>query len=137
MNINERIKKRRKELNLSAEAIAEIIGVSPATIYRYESADIMNMGIDKLLPLADALNTTAAYLITGENPSISEISKDSSNNLCKNEEQLLDLFRNCNKEEQDKILDYTRGLLEYRKLKQLLSISEKEAHTPTKQTSLK
>ncbi|MFV0517810.1 MAG: helix-turn-helix domain-containing protein [Aminipila sp.] len=137
MNINERIKKRRKELNLSAEAIAEIIGVSPATIYRYESADIMNMGIDKLLPLADALNTTAAYLITGENPSISEISKDSSNNLCKNEQQLLDLFRNCNKEEQDKILDYTRGLLEYRKLKQLLSISEKEAHTPTKQTSLK
>ncbi len=133
MNINERIKKRRKELNLSAEAIAEIIGVSPATIYRYESADIMNMGIDKLLPLADALNTTAAYLITGENPSISEISKDSSNNLCKNEEQLLDLFRNCNKEEQDKILDYTRGLLEYRKLKQLLSISEKKPiHPPNR-----
>ena len=48
MDIGERIKKRRKELGLSAEQIAEKLGVSPATIYRYESNDIMNMRIDKL-----------------------------------------------------------------------------------------
>lgn len=49
MDIGERIKKRRKELGLSAEQIAEKLGVSPATIYRYESNDIMNMRIDKLV----------------------------------------------------------------------------------------
>ena len=42
MDIGERIKKRRKELGLSAEQIAEKLGVSPATIYRYESNDIID-----------------------------------------------------------------------------------------------
>ena len=63
MDIGERIKKRRKELGLSAEQIAEKLGVSPATIYRYESNDIMNMRIDKLEPIAKVLRTTPAYLM--------------------------------------------------------------------------
>lgn len=63
MTVGERIKNRRKELGLSAEIVAERIGVSPATVYRYESADIMNMRIDKIAPIARALNTTPAYLM--------------------------------------------------------------------------
>lgn len=66
MDINERIRRRRKELGLSAEEIALIIGVSPATIYRYESADILNMGIDKIEPIAKALKTTPAYIMGWE-----------------------------------------------------------------------
>lgn len=66
MEISERIKKRRKELGLSAEAVADIIGISPATVYRYESSDIMNMGIDKIEPIAKALKTTPGYLMGWE-----------------------------------------------------------------------
>ena len=40
MEIHDRIKARRKELGLSAETVAEKLGVSPATIYRYENNDI-------------------------------------------------------------------------------------------------
>ena len=61
--IGERIKNRRKELGLSAEKVAEIMGVSPATIYRYESKDIMNMGIDKIIPIAKALHISPSYLM--------------------------------------------------------------------------
>lgn len=63
MNIGNRIKERRKALGLSAEQLAEVLGVSPSTIYRYESEDIMNMRIDKVLPIAKALNTTAPVLM--------------------------------------------------------------------------
>ena len=66
MNIGERIKQRRKEIGLSAEQVAEKLGVAPATVYRYESNDIANMRIDKLEPIAKALNTTPAYLMGWE-----------------------------------------------------------------------
>ena len=66
MRVGERIKSRRKEIGLSAEEVAKELGVSPATVYRYESNDIMNMRIDKLEPIAKALRTTPAYLIGWE-----------------------------------------------------------------------
>lgn len=60
--IHERIKKRRKELGLSAEQVAEAIRVSRATVYRYESAEIEKIPIDILIPLAKVLQTTPGYL---------------------------------------------------------------------------
>ena len=69
MDVGERIKARRIQLGMSAEQVAAKLGVSPATIYRYESKDIMNMRIDKLEPLANVLCTTPAYLMGWEPPS--------------------------------------------------------------------
>jgi transcriptional regulator with XRE-family HTH domain len=63
MTIHERIKARRKELGLTADEVAAELGVSRATVYRYESAEIANMGIDKIEPLALVLHTTPAYLM--------------------------------------------------------------------------
>ncbi|MGX8706274.1 MAG: helix-turn-helix domain-containing protein [bacterium] len=65
-DIGKRIKHRRKELGYSAEKLAELVGVSPATIYRYEKNDIANMGADKLRPIADALSTTPGALMGWE-----------------------------------------------------------------------
>lgn len=63
MEIYERIKKRRKEIGLSAETVAEKLGVSPATIYRYENKDIKKFPTDILEPLAKVLRTTPSYLL--------------------------------------------------------------------------
>lgn len=63
MEIYERIKKRRKEMGLSAEMVAEKLGVSPATIYRYEKKDIKKFPTDILEPLAKMLCTTPSYLL--------------------------------------------------------------------------
>ena len=61
MTIGERIKARRKEIGFSAEKIAADIGVSPATMYRYESSDKVPSQL--LLPLAYALDTSVDWLI--------------------------------------------------------------------------
>jgi transcriptional regulator with XRE-family HTH domain len=63
MDVGKRIKQRRKSLGLSAEEVAKKIGVSPATVYRYESADILHMRSDRLRPIAEALGTTPDYLM--------------------------------------------------------------------------
>lgn len=63
MTTGQRMKNRRKEIGLSAERVAEILGVSPATIYRYENGDIEKVPGDRLVPIADALKTTPAFLM--------------------------------------------------------------------------
>lgn len=63
MTTGQRMKLRRKEIGLSAERVAEILGVSPATIYRYENGDIEKVPGDFLQPIANALQTTPAYLM--------------------------------------------------------------------------
>jgi repressor LexA len=66
MTIYERIKNRRKELGLSADDVAEALGVSRATIYRYESSYIEKVPITSLEPLANVLKCTPAYLMGWE-----------------------------------------------------------------------
>lgn len=68
MQINEIIKKRRKELGLTLKQVAEQLGVSESLISRYESKDVKNMGIDKIAPLAEILKCTPAYLMGWEVP---------------------------------------------------------------------
>ncbi len=65
-----RIKARRKEIGLSAERVAELLGVSPATIYRYENGDIDKVPGDRLAPIAKVLNTTPAYLMGWDDSSL-------------------------------------------------------------------
>lgn len=63
MTIGERIKHRRIELGLSADDLAESIGKNRATIYRYESSEILDLPTSVLVPLAKTLNTSIEYLI--------------------------------------------------------------------------
>jgi len=63
--IAERIKRRRLELGLSPEYVAEKIGKSRATYYRYESDEIEKMPIRALKPLADVLQVSVGYILTG------------------------------------------------------------------------
>lgn len=73
MTTGERMKARRKELDLSAERIAEALGVSPATIYRYEKGDIEKVSSDILPKLAKILRTSPAYLMGWEDSASTEI----------------------------------------------------------------
>jgi transcriptional regulator with XRE-family HTH domain len=75
VNIGERIKERRKELELSVDDIASKLNKNRATIYRYESNDIENLPVTVLEPLAQILNTTPAYLLGLEDKKF-ELSKD-------------------------------------------------------------
>lgn len=66
MTTGDRMRLRRKELGLSAEKVAERLGVSPATVYRYEKGDIEKLPGDILPTLSKILQTTPAYLMGWE-----------------------------------------------------------------------
>ena len=63
MNINQQLKNRRIELKLTLEDVAKIVGVSGATISRWESGDIENMKRDKIALLAKALKVTPSFIM--------------------------------------------------------------------------
>lgn len=66
MTIGDRIKRRRKHLGMSADALGEKLGKDRSTIYRYEKGDIENLPLDILEPIAEALGTTPQYLMGWE-----------------------------------------------------------------------
>lgn len=74
-DIGYRIKQRRKELKLSADVVAEKLGVSRSTIFRYEKGDIEKVPTNILEKLAEVLNTTPAYLIGWESENASSYTK--------------------------------------------------------------
>lgn len=59
----ERIKRLRKEKNISVTDFANMVGTSRMQIYRYESDQIEKMPYKVLLPIAKALNVTPMYLL--------------------------------------------------------------------------
>lgn len=95
MTTGQRMKIRRKEIGLSAERVAEILGVSPATIYRYENGDIEKVPGDSLVPIAEALHTTPAYLMGwADSPAgTPQLVSQSSAKLTIEEQELIRKFR--------------------------------------------
>lgn len=63
MDFKDTIKARRKELGLTLEEVGQIVGVSKTTIQRWESGEIKNQRRDKIVKLAQALQTTPAQLM--------------------------------------------------------------------------
>lgn len=63
MTVGERIKQRRKQIGMSAEDLAERVGKSASTIYRYENGDISGVDSDILYRIASVLNARPEYLL--------------------------------------------------------------------------
>ena len=63
MRIGERIRITRIKQGLTIEELASRLGKNKTTIYRYENGDIENLPLGILDSLANALNTTPAYLM--------------------------------------------------------------------------
>ena len=56
METKDILRNRRIELNLTMKQVADAVGVSEATVSRWESGDIDNMRRDKIAALAKALD---------------------------------------------------------------------------------
>ena len=119
VSVGNRIKERRKELKMSAETLADIIGVSAATIYRYENGGIANMGTDKLENIAQALNIEPKYLMGWAQEANQDCKKhDQVDEICeaiRNNPALLKLFsitRNAPPATVDRIVKVSQILCE-------------------------
>lgn len=69
MSKGKRIKQRRESIGLSQVDVADRIGVSKQTLYKYENDIVTNIPSDKIEALAKALNTSPEYLMGWEEPS--------------------------------------------------------------------
>ena len=63
MKYNEYIKNRRIELGLTLEEVAAKVGVTKATVQRWESGLIANLRRDKIATLAKELETSPAFIL--------------------------------------------------------------------------
>ena len=64
--IGQRIKEARLALGYSAEQVAAFLGVSPATVYRYENGDISKLPSNFVKPLAEFLCVSPSWLMGWE-----------------------------------------------------------------------
>lgn len=74
MNIGEKLKQRRKELDLTMLQVAKNVGVSEATVSRWESGDIANMRRDKIVSLANALKVSPGFIMDCEESPSNDLS---------------------------------------------------------------
>lgn len=86
--VNERIKERRKQLNITLLELAEFVGVKEATIQRYESGEIKSIPYDNIVLLAEYLKCTPQYLLGWVN----EVSPELQ--LSDHEKELVQAYRN-------------------------------------------
>jgi len=63
MTTGERIKARRNEIGMTADELAEKIGVSRSTMFRYEKGSIEKIPYLRLLDIATSLRTTWGALM--------------------------------------------------------------------------
>ncbi len=96
MNVGYRMRQRRKELRMNAEHVAEKIGVSRSTIFRYENGDIEKVPTHILESLAEILETTPEFLMGWD---------DSSDDI-------VAIYSKLTKENKNKVYDFARYQLQ-------------------------
>lgn len=97
--INERIKKRRLELNLTLAEVADLIGVKEATAQRYESGAIKSISHETICKLSETLHCSPSYLMGwDEQPSPSGSKNTLSNRDSVAYERLLEYLPLLNEE---------------------------------------
>lgn len=104
MEIYERIKKRRKEIGLSAEEVAHALHVSRATIYRYESKEIEKLPTNIMEPLAKVLKCSVSYLMGLDE--MDDTRKNSNSNI----DFLVKLSQSLPPDQLERLISYAKFL---------------------------
>lgn len=63
MEFKDILKTQREALNLTLDDVGRYVGVSGATVSRWESGEIANIRRDKIAKLADILQVSPSYLM--------------------------------------------------------------------------
>ena len=105
MTTGERIRERRREIGMSADELADAIGVSRSTTFRYEQGFIEKIPYLRLMDIAKALRTTWGDLMGLEDKAALPVTGESG------KEAAL-IMENLSPEKQAEALRYLRYLSE-------------------------
>lgn len=119
--VGERIKSRRKELELTQEQVGNIVGVTKSTIQRYENGLIKDLKMPVIQAIANALKVNPDWLVLKSDTKELQLNNNlKSINLSKNQLKLIetyDLLNNMGKKEAQKRVEELTLIDKY-KLKQ-------------------
>ena len=104
MTVGERIKSRRKELGISADELAQLIGVDRTSMFRYEKGTIEKMPVRSLVPLAEALHVDPVWLLTGRETETQKPAPSKYDSLFESRPELLELLTTSEALTKDQVL---------------------------------
>jgi len=96
MTIGQRIKDRRERLGLGQTELADRVGISKQTLYKYENGIITNIPSDKIEAISKVLNSSPGYLMGwSDNIDYVVMAEDTptSENLTPNEQIIIERYR--------------------------------------------
>lgn len=103
LELYEKIKARRLELNLTLEDVGNIVGVGKSTVRKWETGNIADMKRDKIALLSKALQVSPLFIMGIEEkpqPTISE-----------SEKKLLSNYNKLNDDGKRKLIEYSNDLI--------------------------
>lgn len=98
MDIKQRIIEKRKELGLNQTELAKRAGLQAPSISQYENG-IRNPSYEALMKLANALNTTSDYLVSGT-------VTDQPTSLDQKSKLLIKLFQHLSSHKKEQLMEY-------------------------------
>ena len=96
MTIGQRIRERRERLGLGQTELADRVGISKQTLYKYENGIITNIPSDKIEAISRVLNSSPGYLMGwSDNIDYVVMAEDTptSGNLTPNEQIIIERYR--------------------------------------------
>lgn len=124
MEVKDIIRNNRIELGLTMKEVADKVGVSEATVSRWESGDIENMRRDKISALAKALRIPLEVLMGWETSKVEKIDKEIQRIECEiakhsNDDEVLLIERMLKSKEKARIMEYIKRVLELEDMENL------------------
>lgn len=107
----ERIARLRELMNIGQSELAERIGVSKQTLYKYENGIVSNVPSDKIEAMAKIFGVTPAYLMGWEeSPTPQQTPVPNPDQLSSDEKTLVTNYRILDSTDRMKAQGYIEGL---------------------------
>ena len=107
----ERIARLRELMNIGQSELAERIGVSKQTLYKYENGIVSNVPSDKIEAMAKIFGVTPAYLMGWEDsPTPEQTTVPNPDQLSSDEKTLVTNYRILDSTDRMKAQGYIEGL---------------------------
>lgn len=127
-SLNDRIKSRRTELGYTQQKLADMVGKSYVTIYKWETGDVEPKG-KNLFALGAALKCSPTWLLFGDEDQTPVPADNLPTELDSRQQRLLELFESLPESEKESYLNELEARVENfnRLFDELLKVRKKQS----------